>query len=152
MKTDRTGRGILRAFARDEGGFVLVFAGLMMLPLLGLCGLAFDLGRGWMAEVRLRQSVDAAALYAAERLDSPTAVLQTSSLLTANLAGASQGAQFQTPAIGLDAVSGTAVVSVRGSVKTTFGVLLSQSQVPLAATATAKRFGTSPAWTYKLVN
>jgi|TARA_R100000501_G_scaffold18424_1_gene38710 hypothetical protein len=54
--------GILRRLARDEAGNALVIVTAAVFPLLGAIGGGIDLTRGYMAEARLAQTCDAAAL------------------------------------------------------------------------------------------
>ncbi|KQP53666.1 pilus assembly protein TadG-related protein [Methylobacterium sp. Leaf108] len=60
---------LLRRFGRDERGFVLVFAAVLIPALLGFVGLAVDGARLMTLDTQLAAVADAAALAAANRLD-----------------------------------------------------------------------------------
>lgn len=55
-------RGILRRLAKDEGGNALLIVTAGIFPVLGAVGGGVDLTRAYMAEARLAQTCDAAAL------------------------------------------------------------------------------------------
>ena len=59
----------LRRLRRDERGFTLVFFAVSLPVLLGLVGLAIDVGQLYALDTQLAASADAAALSAANRLD-----------------------------------------------------------------------------------
>ena len=54
----------------DERGAILVFVAVSLVGIIGVSGLAIDLGRGYVTKVRLSRAVDAAALAAARSLRS----------------------------------------------------------------------------------
>ncbi len=58
-----------RSFSRDEGGAVAVLLALMLAALLGMMGLAMDLGKVWNLETQLQHAADAGALAGVTQLD-----------------------------------------------------------------------------------
>ena len=51
-----------RSLARDERGVVAVMLAIMLAALLGMLGLAMDLGKVWNLETQLQHGADAGAL------------------------------------------------------------------------------------------
>ncbi|OWQ98233.1 pilus assembly protein [Sphingopyxis witflariensis] len=49
-------------FIRDEGGNALMLTAAALLPILGIVGSGVDIGRGYMAQLRLQQACDAGVL------------------------------------------------------------------------------------------
>jgi Flp pilus assembly protein TadG len=54
--------GILSRLARDTRGNTLILVAAAILPLLAMIGSGIDMGRGYLAQTRLQQACDAAAL------------------------------------------------------------------------------------------
>ena len=67
---------VVRAAARDERGFITVFFAVALPALLGLVGLAIDVGRLYTLDTQLANIADAAALAAASQLDRTDGALQ----------------------------------------------------------------------------
>ena len=55
--------------AGDQGGAIAVMLALMLAALLGMLGLAMDLGKAWNLETELQHAADACALAGATQLD-----------------------------------------------------------------------------------
>ena len=145
----RVGDGGKRSFLRSDDGFVVVFVAALMLPLFGLLGLAFDLGRSWLLEERLRQATDLAAIYGAQRLEASDAEAQTAAFFRANLPSGASGA---IPSVSIDLPSSSVTVSAGVRVPTTFSVVIGLSGMDLRARAKASRTGTVPDYRFRLVN
>jgi len=58
-----------RSLARDEGGAVSVILAIMLVALLGMLGLAMDLGKVWNLDTQLQHGADAGALVGVTQLD-----------------------------------------------------------------------------------
>ncbi len=58
-----------RSLARDESGAVAVMLAIMLAALLGVMGLAMDLGKVWNLETQLQHGADASALAGVTQLD-----------------------------------------------------------------------------------
>ena len=71
----RGGKRIARlALVSRQNGQILPWVGLMMIPILGLAGLAIDVGRGLLIRQQLQSSSAAAALAGAHTLPDPSYV------------------------------------------------------------------------------
>ena len=66
----------VRNLLRDERGFTLVFFAVALPALLGVVGLAVDVGRLYTLDTQLAAAVDAAALAAASQLDRSEGAMQ----------------------------------------------------------------------------
>ncbi len=53
---------MMRRFLRDEGGSVFIFVGLAIVVLIGVIGIALDLGTQGMLKTRMQNAADSAAL------------------------------------------------------------------------------------------
>ena len=105
METDRlernvTGRGVVRK--RGERGFSLVLLSLSFFVMLGMLGLAIDVGRMFIYKNELQTFADASALAAVGRLDGTQSGVQgANSVATAGPLGTTRpnGYNFDTVAI-----------------------------------------------------
>ncbi len=70
-------RRLVRGQARREDGQVLVMTTIALVVMLAFAGFVIDLGRVYVAQRQLQQSVDAAALAASQDLPNSTAALTT---------------------------------------------------------------------------
>ncbi|MWV27956.1 TadE/TadG family type IV pilus assembly protein [Aurantiacibacter rhizosphaerae] len=68
------GAPFLSRLARDTGGNVAVMLAAALFPLLALIGGGVDMGRGYLAQVRLQQACDAGVLAARQRLGASAVV------------------------------------------------------------------------------
>jgi|GEM_PF-5724326 len=75
MPTRPDAAAAARRLARDERGFTLVFFAVALPVLLGIVGLAVDVGRLYTLDSQLARVADAAALAAASQLDRSTDAL-----------------------------------------------------------------------------
>ena len=66
--------------ARQKRGIVLLTFAVMVLAVVGICGLAIDLGQMYVAKSELQNYTDAAALAATMKLDGTTSGLNQASL------------------------------------------------------------------------
>lgn len=60
-----------RRIGRHQGGNVAMLFGLMLIPLIGMMGLAVDSARAYSVKLRLQESIDSAALVGAKNFSSP---------------------------------------------------------------------------------
>lgn len=79
MNTQMT---VMDARRRPQGGFVIVMVAASLVAIMGIAGLALDLGHAYVNKTRLQNAVDAAALSGAKVLD-----------VTKNTAAADTGAR-----------------------------------------------------------
>jgi Flp pilus assembly protein TadG len=61
-------RALLKRLRRDERGSIFVMAAIMMIALLGVAGIALDMGRIYIERARLSNVADASALAAARTM------------------------------------------------------------------------------------
>jgi Flp pilus assembly protein TadG len=131
-----------RRLVSDERGVVLPLVALMLVVLCGMGALAVDVGNAYLHKRRLQQSVDLAALAAAQALpNTGQAINDANSFAQANWTKHDTGAMTTTVTTGCK-VSGCATpdsvtVSATASVPTTFASVLGISSLPVKATATA---------------
>jgi hypothetical protein len=99
----------------DERGAILVFLAVSLVGLIGIGGLAIDLGRGYLTKTRLSRAVDAAALAGASSLRIGQAEATQRALAIAALNGVEDGVDgvslsltFGTNALGELTVGATA--------------------------------------------
>ncbi len=141
----RRGRGVLAAH-RGRGvlaarrGNVALAAALMIVPLALAAGLGIDFGRAWVAQERMSQAVDAAALAAARAMGSRDPVPEARMFFDANAtaAGALQVSRFT---VRPSADGETMTVEAEGRIRTTFLALAGNrwATLPVRASATARR-------------
>ncbi|MDB5663340.1 MAG: hypothetical protein JWM38_2595 [Sphingomonas bacterium] len=98
--------GILARLARDTRGNTLILVAAALLPLMALIGSGIDMGRGYLAQSRMQQACDAAAL-AGRRAMTAGVVDSTVS------AEAEKFFKFNFP-IGTDGQAGTAAFKAKG--------------------------------------
>ena len=103
----------LQRFRRDEKGFTLVFFAVSLPVLLGIVGLAIDLGQLYALDTQLAASADAAALSAASRLDRSEGAIESARLAAEALIN---GARIEsTRTVGLRFRFGRTLGELRGS-------------------------------------
>ena len=137
---------------RNRRGSVTILGSLMLLCLIGFCGLAIDGGRYWLVRNRLRASMDAAALVAARQISVATRDADAIAAFKANFtppgaAGPFLGALATTPTVtpvGTTQVQLKASADVRTTVMAAFKALglLTVDTVTLNVTSVAERAGT----------
>ena len=67
--TNPAGMDSLRTFCADRRGNVILMFAIMLVPLLGILGIAVDVSRGYLVKSRLGDALDSAALAAAQSVD-----------------------------------------------------------------------------------
>jgi Flp pilus assembly protein TadG len=77
-------RAVWRGFMGGNRGGVAIWAGFLIVPLLGFMGLGVDTARGYMVRTRLSQALDAAGL-AAGKWSANTAKAEEEAAMTFNL-------------------------------------------------------------------
>lgn len=131
-----------RTLARlsGESGAVLAFVALSLVGIIGLGGLAIDLGRGYVVKVRLARAVDAAALAGASAVRLGEATARQHATAVAALNGLRDGVdgvdltlEFDTNAEG----EHTVAASVERSVPVTLMRILGWEELDVSAAAVA---------------
>lgn len=119
--------GLLRQFASDRGGAVILIFGLSLLMLGLSVGLAVDGGRAYSVATRVGSALDAAALSAAKQLNETSlndAEIQAATIdtLNAHLANLGVGGvAFTNKAVTIDRANSSATVTADVVVGTTLG-------------------------------
>jgi Flp pilus assembly protein TadG len=133
-------RGKVTLGAAFRRGNVALGAALLIAPLALTAGLGIDFGRAWVAQERMSQAVDAAALAAARAMGSRDPLPEARMFFDANITavGALEVASFS---VSPSADGQTLTVTARGRMRTTF-LRLAGTQwatLPVRASATARR-------------
>ena len=130
----------LRRVRADEGGAIVVFVAVILVVVLGMAGLAIDLGRGYVVHARLGRAVDASALAAARSLRQGQATARANGVAVARANGLTDGVNgvstsfvFGTNADG----ENTVTVAAGQPLSTTFMRILGHQQMTIGASATA---------------
>lgn len=125
---------------RGRRGNVALGAALLLVPMALLAGIGIDFGRAWLAQDRLSQAVDAAALAGARVLGARDAGADARMYFDANFVA---GSGFALDSFAASASSGgeTLSVSAAGRLHTSFLQLAGDrwATLPLTASATARR-------------
>ena len=124
---------------RARRGNAALFSALMMMPMALLAGIGIDFGRTYVAQSRLSQAVDAAALAGGRKLSVSDTSVDARAYFDANFAASSEGVTItsftSTPIDNNNLLK----VTAKGNISTTFLKLAGWSDLPIAATATARR-------------
>jgi Flp pilus assembly protein TadG len=138
--SSRAQRNFRRRLGADDRGAIVVFMAISLFVMFGAAGLAIDLGRGYIGQVRLARAVDASALAAARSLRQGQAVALTNGQAVAQANGVVNGAGGVSLgwAFGVNAQGeNTVTVTANQPVSTTFMRLFGHTQMIVAAAATA---------------
>jgi Flp pilus assembly protein TadG len=137
--TGRRASGHLRP-ARAARGTVALGAALMLVPMAMLAGIGIDFGRAWLAQERLSQAVDAAALAGARVLGARDSSADARMFFEANFT-AGNGLALDGFSASASADGSTLSVSASGRIHTSFLQLAGPrwSTLPVSASATARR-------------
>lgn len=133
-------RARLTGCARDEGGAIVVLIAVSLVMVLAAAGLAIDLGRGYVEQIRLARAVDASALAAARAMRQGQALAQSQADAVQRSNGIRNGAGGVSTSIAFGtSANGETTVIVRASrpVPTTFMRILGHQSMDVGAAATA---------------
>jgi len=149
-RTTRPVGGVLARLGRDTRGNTLIIVAAAILPLLAMIGSGIDMGRGYLAQSRLQQACDAAALAGRRAMvggvvDS-TVTTEARKFFTFNYktgtAGVDGSAAFGskgfTPVIG-SAANATVTVSASTTLPTTVMKIFGFVSLPLSVSCYAKQ-------------
>ncbi len=126
---------------RDQGGNALMLTAAAVVPVVGIVGSAVDIGRAYMAQLRLQQACDAGvlagrrAMAAGEYTDA--AKTQATRMFNANFTNGMYGSTavgFSSQRVGTSDVAGTATTSLPTAIMYIFG----KPQFDLTANCSAK--------------
>ena len=131
---------------RRQRGQAFVYIGISLFALVGMTGLAVDLGRGYVVKANLSKAVDAAALAAARRIGEgeAAATAEATKIFNANFPSGFLGVKSvdSPPTITFTTGSDQAyvmTVSSRAVLPTTFMQVAGFAELPVAASGQATR-------------
>jgi Flp pilus assembly protein TadG len=130
-----------KALLRDQRGNVMFLTAAAILPVIGLLGSGIDIGRAYMAELRLQQACDAGVLAGRRAMSggiySAAAQAEANKMFNYNFksnAYGSNGVTFSSNAQGTSSVTGTASATL----PTALMQIFDYEQFDLAVNCTAK--------------
>ncbi|MFZ1988638.1 MAG: pilus assembly protein TadG-related protein, partial [Alphaproteobacteria bacterium] len=151
MRRKHSARSFLNRFSRNERGNFAIILAIIAIPLMGIVGLGIDLTRAYIAQTRLQNAVDNAALAAAGMSGMCTSNTDTSAQCTkmkqiaTNYFYSNYKANFwappTTPTLNIDA-DGTMHVSATATSPNYFLIIFGYPQFTVASTADAVGGGT----------
>ncbi len=126
---------------RSRRGNAALMATFMLLPMSLLAGIGVDFGRAYVAQSRLSQAVDAAALAGGRKLsvEGVDLTADANTYFKSNFVAASEQAVLTTFTATPSENNNLLTVNARGTIETTFLRLAGWNTLPIAATATARR-------------
>ncbi|MDK2760434.1 MAG: pilus assembly protein [Sphingopyxis sp.] len=130
-----------KKFLRDQGGNAMMLTAAAIVPVVGIAGSGIDIGRAYMAQLRLQQACDAGVLAGRRVMAAGTytdaAKAEANKMFGYNMPNNIYGSQnvvFTSKAQGVSDVAGTASASLPTMVMYIFGT----NQFNLAVECTAK--------------
>lgn len=133
---------IFARFHRDERGAIVLLFGLMLIPLIGIVGLAIDSARAFAVRNQLQQAVDAAALAGGRVFTLSPAQRDTviTSFFNQNLQSTRFGATLSAPlTINANPGTGTLRVSANANMPVTLMKVMGFNTVPVASSAIVEK-------------
>lgn len=124
---------IVRRFRRDESGNFLMLFGLVLIPLLGVVGVAIDYSRASNARQALNSAIDSAALMAArdaQKLTDGQLRSRIDAWIRDNLPPSVKG-QFSNATVTIDRTARTIKIDANANVPTTISSVLGVAQLPV---------------------
>jgi Flp pilus assembly protein TadG len=125
----------IRNFLKDRSGATAITFGILLIPIMGMTGLAVDYGLASNERSKLQNAADSAALAGASVFtgtNSAAAEARANAYLKANL-----GAQADKVSINFSAANQKVNVAISGETNTLFMHLLRQDKVAIGVNATA---------------
>ncbi len=124
----------------DQRGAILVLVAVSLIGLIGMSGLAIDIGRGYLSKVRLARAADAAAIEAASHIRLGLDAAEQSARAVAALNGVVNGVNGVSLSLSFDTNAfGENTVLVRASrpLNTTLSRILGRNTLQVATDAVA---------------
>jgi len=126
---------MMRRFRRDQRGNVLVMAGFLTVPVIGIVGVTVDYSRASNARQALSSAIDSASLMAArdaQKLSDAQLRDRIDSWIRDNLP-ASAKSEFTGATVLIDRTARTIKISANANVETTIGRVLGPQYIPVAS-------------------
>ena len=138
--SNRLARRLRRTVTEDQSGAIVDLIAISLVMILAATGLAVDLGRGYVEQIRLARAVDAGALAAAKSLRQGQSQARTNGTAVASANGVVDGANATTLSFtfGVNG-NGENIVTVAATrpIPTSFMRILGHQQMNIGAAATA---------------
>lgn len=132
-------RDLLRSFAADRGGAVVLTLLVAMIPAVALLGIATDGARAYMVKMRLSQAVDSAALAGGRAFAETNQVSDINKYFAGNFPSDYMDATVDPLFIDTDPLTGTVEVVATATVPTTFMKVLDVEDMTVSARSVVKR-------------
>ncbi|QEL25681.1 VWA domain-containing protein [Bosea sp. F3-2] len=126
---------MMRRFRRDQRGNVLVMAGFLTVPVIGIVGVTVDYSRASNARQALSSAIDSASLMAArdaQKLTDAQLRDRIDSWIRDNLP-ASAKKEFTGASVVIDRTARTIKISANANVETTVGRVVGSQYIPVAS-------------------
>lgn len=118
----------IRSFARDQRGNAMMLTAAAIVPIVGIVGSGIDIGRGYMAELRLQQACDAGVLAGRRYMGASSygdqAEAEADKMFAFNFPDGMYGSsdvEFQSAPQGVSDVAGTATATLPTTIMHVFG-------------------------------
>ena len=124
---------MFRRFRRDQRGNVMMLFGLVLVPLMGVVGVAIDYSRASNTRQALNAAIDSAALMAArdaQKLTDGQLRTRIDAWIRDNLPPDVKG-EFESAAVTIDRTARTIRIEAKAIVPTTISRLLGTTQLPV---------------------
>ncbi|SDG33300.1 TadE/TadG family type IV pilus assembly protein [Bosea robiniae] len=124
---------MFRRFRRDQRGNVMMLFGLVLVPLMGVVGVAIDYSRASNTRQALNAAIDSAALMAArdaQKLTDGELRTRIDAWIRDNLPPDVKG-EFESAAVTIDRTARTIKIEAKAIVPTTISRVLGTSQLPV---------------------
>lgn len=125
-------RLIFDTYVRNEQGNILILTGLLLIPLIGIVGLAVDAARTFSVRSQLQQSLDAAALAGGRLFSEQNRNETIQAFFNENIKVDKYEATFSDLVITEDPVAGTLQVSATSEVPMIFAKVLGTNKITVA--------------------
>lgn len=131
-------RDTIMRFQKDRSGNVLIILGFLLLPLLGVVGVAIDYSRAVNARAALNAAIDSAALMAAHDAPTVTSDVQLTARINAwvkdNLPADIKD-KFSAATVSIDRTARTIKIEANANVPTTIARVLGSQNAAVSSTS-----------------
>jgi len=131
--------GLLRRFAVDRGGAVVLTLLVAVVPAVALLGVVTDGARAYMVKMRLSQAVDSAALAGGRAFAETNQISDINKYFAGNFPTDYMGATVDPLGIAVDDLTGTVEVTASATVPTTFLKILEIEDMTVSVRSVVKR-------------
>jgi len=135
-------RGIvqrIREFSRSEDGSIIPLVGICFMVIMGVTGMAIDIGRAQLVESKLLNSIDAAGLAAGAKVSTTNVQAEVEKFVHANYPDGYVDSVVSDILTTTSADAKTITVSAKAVMKTSFMKLFGVDEMTVAATSEISR-------------